>query len=283
MNDDASLDLEHLIPFLRDYVRTVRHELTERWKSWPLDLAKREMHEVIGALLARQVTLATQMADAPMTWNGHVAPMILRTMVENYIMLAYIFKSPLDRSRMFILHGLGQAKLIMEHRKAQLAADGKDPDDDPVVKATEAWLDSQRFTFLTEVNLGSWSGADVRKMAEEADCLDIYNYAYTPFSQATHSMWHHLSIYNLVTCPNPLHRYHKLPVDRRPQLDVYWMINAAKYADKSFWLFDKEVKSDAKPPSAYQALIQELERLHAGTGEDIEPIAQTDQPESKNT
>ncbi len=41
-----------------NYVGMVRAELSERWEKWQLDLANREMHEVIGALLARQVTLS---------------------------------------------------------------------------------------------------------------------------------------------------------------------------------------------------------------------------------
>jgi hypothetical protein len=38
------------------------------------------------------------------------------------------------------------------------------------------WLKSQRIPQLLEVNLGSWSGLTVRKMAEEAECLDFYNH-----------------------------------------------------------------------------------------------------------
>ena len=48
-------------------------------------------------------------------------------MVDAYITLAWIFDDPLERSRKFLLYGLGQAKLSNEHRKAQLQADGIDP------------------------------------------------------------------------------------------------------------------------------------------------------------
>src|ERR1044071_7099807 len=93
---------------INDYITLVKTELHERWEKWPLDLTKREVHEVVGALMARQVTLAVHLAEAPSIWNGHIAPLILRTMTDNYINLAWIFNDPLDRSRKFILHGLGQ-------------------------------------------------------------------------------------------------------------------------------------------------------------------------------
>lgn len=204
---------EKMEKIIGDYIDAVRSELAARWRQWRLDLTKPELHEVVGALIARQVTLATQLARSPGTWNPHTAPVLLRSMTDAYITLAWILKDPVERSRKFILYGLGQQKLVLEHRKAALTAEGKEPAQDPVVKATEAWLNAQRFDFLTEVNVGSCAEVSVRDMAEEADCLDLYRYAYTPFSAATHNMWHHISRLSLQVCENPLHRYHKMPFD----------------------------------------------------------------------
>ena len=78
-------------------------------------------------------------------------------------------------------------------------------------------------------------------MAEEADCLDFYNYVYTPFSACTHSMWHHIARYNLVQCVNPLHRFHAVPVaidDTPADLEMVYL--AGKYLQKTFAAFDKE-------------------------------------------
>ena len=99
-----------VVSLSENYVRMVRAELSERWEKWQLDLVNREMYEVIGALLARQVTLATQLASAPSIWNSHISPLIFRTMTETYITLAWIFIDPLDRAQKFILYGLGQRK-----------------------------------------------------------------------------------------------------------------------------------------------------------------------------
>lgn len=246
---------------INDYITLVKAELHERWEKWPLDLTKREVHEVVGALMARQVTLAVHLAEAPSIWNGHIAPLILRTMTDNHINLAWIFNDPLDRSRKFIFHGLGQEKLHIEHYKAKLSADGHDPKEDPDVKLREEWLNSQRYSFMTEVNIGSWSGIDTRKMAEEAGCIDLYNYAYAPFSAATHNMWHHVAKYNLVPCPDPLHRYHKIPVILDVGIDIDYVYRAAKYVEKAFNLFDEKTSVKVDVPSAFETLAHAIERL----------------------
>jgi hypothetical protein len=266
-DEDIWKELERIVAI---YIETVRHELHERWKLWPLDLSRGEIHEVVGALLARQVTLATQLAKAPSIWNGHIAPVILRTMTDAYINLAWILIDPTDRARKFILYGLGQEKLEIEHRKAQLEADGIDVASDALIKLKEDWLNSQQFAFLTEVSVGSWSGIDVRTMAEEAGCLDLYRYAYMPFSAATHNMWHHVGISNLVTCPNPLHRYHKIPIDPSLDIDPDYLYRAAKYVAKTFRLFDENTEVKYSGPSAFEQLVDAFEKFSASSNKGTE-------------
>lgn len=178
-------------------------------------------------------------------------------MNDTHITLAWILEDLPIRSQQYVEYGLGQAKLNMEHRKAQLIADGQNPDEDPIVKATERWIDSQQYTFLTKVTIGSWSGKSTREMASEADLLDLYNNAYTPFSSATHSMWNHIDRYNLLLCPNPLHQYHKIPFDPphvRPDPDYFY--RAAKYVDESLRLFDTKTGMTVNVVSAFETLSQ---------------------------
>jgi len=257
MSDQASE--EKIRTLIHEYVDEIRAELHERWKLWPLDLTKKEVHEVVGALLAREVSLATHLALAPVIWNGHIAPLILRSMVDGYISLAWIFVEPVDRSRKYILYGLGQEKLEIEHRKKLMEDEGRSPDDDPSISKREKWLNSQRFTFLTEVNVGSWSGADARTMAVEAECSSLYHYAYVPFSAATHNMWHHVSRYNLTKCPNPLHAYHRIPVSLSIPPDVDYVYRAAKYVDKAFKLFDDKTGVKIGLPSTLDIFVAGIE------------------------
>ncbi len=252
---------DQLLPILQKYVQEVDNELETRWDSWSIDLSQPEKHEVIGALLARMVTLATELAVSPQIWNEHIAPVLLRTMVDGYITLAWIFDDPVERSRRFLLFGLGQEKKSLEHRKEQLQRDGIDPQVDPIVKATEDWINRQRYVFLTEVNLGNWAGIDTRTMAREAGCIDLYDYVYSPFSAATHNMWHHIGRYNLKLCQNPLHGIHYAPADYQLSSDISYLVLAAKYTDKAFHLFNKKTGITPMSPTAFEILIDELNSI----------------------
>jgi hypothetical protein len=252
---------ERTSEIMHEYARAAESELTERWKNWKLDLTYREMYEVIGALLARQVTLATSLALSPENWNQHVAPLILRSMADNYITLAWIFCEPIERSRKFLYYGLGQEKLQIEHLKKQLAENNISEDDYPEVKYREDWIDRQKYRFLTEVNLGSWSGIDTRRMAEEANCVDFYNYSFQPFTSAVHNMWNHVAKWNLVYCPNPLHRYHGMPAVRRLHPSIDFVLEGASYLDKAFLLFDEKTSNPTKLPSTFDTLKQNLDQF----------------------
>jgi hypothetical protein len=261
MTEDPGLDAVHQL--IEAFTGRAREELEHRLKAWPLDLAKRDFHEVVGALLARQVTLASQLAACPPIWNGHIAPLILRAMADAYITLAWLLKDPLDRCKKFIHYGLGQEKLQLEHRRAEMETRQPHEGEREYCEAIEAWTNSQRATFLTDVNVGSWSGMSTRAMAEEAGCLDFYNYVYTPFSACSHSMWQHVARYNLKECRSPLHRFHGVPAVRDAPLDTDYLYLAAKYLQKTFAAFDGAVGITTEIQSAFDVLCQELDRLGA--------------------
>ena len=254
-------DFRQIEQLIMAFIKQARIELKERWEKWIIDLAKKEVHEVVGALLARQVTLARQLAESPRIWNYHTAPIFLRAMADVYISLVWILKEPLDRSRKFILYGLGQAKLELEHRKAQIGDREPTHEEKMMIEASEAWINSQRFTFLTEVNVGSWSGIKTRQMAEKADCIDFYNFVYNPFSACTHSMWHHVARYNLMQCANPLHQDHQVPEDFELSMDLSQFYLAAKYLQKTFSAFDDKFSIQVDAPSAFEHLCDGLDKL----------------------
>src|SRR5882672_11079198 len=123
MSDEPN-DPPRLAIILDVYVAGVRAELQARWDAWTIDLTKSHFYEVVGGLVARQVTLATQLATSPPIWNGHIAPLILRAMTDAYITLAWILEDPDTRTDLFIKFGLGQLKLWLEHFKASLVEKG---------------------------------------------------------------------------------------------------------------------------------------------------------------
>jgi hypothetical protein len=229
MSDDSQYAI--ITRIIEAFVDCSREELKQRWQHWHLDLIRGEVHEVIGALLARQVTLATQLAQSPAIWNGHIAPLILRAMADVYITLAWVIKEPDARARQFILYGLGQEKLQLEHRKTQLADREPTPEEQLMVEA------------------------------DQAGCLDFYNYVYTPFSACTHSVWHHIARYNLMQCSNPLHQYHRIPQALEQDVDPHYLYLAAKYIQKAFAMFDETTGFDFQGSSAFEQLCDALEQL----------------------
>lgn len=255
---DKRIEIERVV---NEYIERVRKELDERWNSWTIDISRSELYEVIGGLLGRQVTLATQLAKSPYIWNGHTAPLLLRAMVDNYISLAWIFQRPEERAKEFIMYGLGQEKLILEHLKATLHERGEDRDLEKFIESKELWLQSQRNPDMTEVNVGSWSGENVRKMAQEVGCIDFYRHSFLPFSSAVHNMWNHISKYNLQICKNPLHRYHSAPIDPDIFPDTSYFFLAAKYCEKTFQLFDEKTGVEISEKSAYEGLMYSLDGL----------------------
>jgi hypothetical protein len=224
--------------FMESYCEIVRLNLDERWKKIPLNLYDSEVYEVIGGLLARQATLSIQLAENPMIWNPHIAPLILRSMTDAHITLAWILTKEFEeRARQYILYGLGQEKKLIEHFKNE---SDNDEDIQSLIDFKEKWIESQRYPFLTEVNLGSWSGSNTRIMAQEADCESLYKFAYEPFSAVAHNMWQHISLFNLKQCTNPLHKYHKVPAIHDVPLSEDYVFQSSKYLSKSFESFDKK-------------------------------------------
>ena len=260
---EEALDPTSVLNITEAFVRDVHAEWTERAAKWKTDFAHLEVHEIVGALVARQAALAICLAEAPRVWNWDVAPSFLRPMTEVYLNLAWIVADPDARAHAFLLHGLGQAKLRVEHLKSAQgnASANRKELFSASVDELERWIDSQQYRFLTEVNLGSWSEMNLRKMAEEVNELPFYNYCYTLYSAGVHSMWHHIGIYNLRQCMNPLHRFHKVPAITAADADVHFLYLASKYLRMVFEVFDRFTKIPIESPSAYQTLTTRLSDL----------------------
>ena len=249
------------------YIDVVREGLEERWKSIATELYEHEPHEVIGSLLARQATLTIQLASAPQIWNGHIAPLILRCMTDTHITLAWILNDPINRAKRYILYGLGQEKLYIEHLKAGKAS-GEGSEVDQIIQVRENWLNSQRHDALTEVDVGAWSGMNTRDMAEEADCKSLYNYAYLPFSGVVHNMWQHVAIYNLKQCRNPLHKFHRVPTIAEAPFHPDFVYTSSKYVSRSFKAVDEKFALSCKAPYPVDWLFNELEKLSGTLGDE---------------
>lgn len=266
--ENASYTAAGLPEEIRTYLRYVREGLDERWQKLPKDAYDSETTEVVGALMARQVSIARRIARNPDVWDWHVGPILLRALVDTHITLTWILADPVLRSRRFVRFGLGQEKLQIEHLKA---AQADQPGDELalMIEAGESWVNSQRYMFLLEVDVGAWSGMSTREMAEEVGLQSLYNFAYVPWSSCTHSMWNHVGKFNLRYEGNPLHRYLRAPFDPdfEPQIDV--LINSAKYLELSFDAIDEHFALKCETPAPYAYWMQRFQE-NQRSGESVE-------------
>ncbi|GHF05157.1 hypothetical protein GCM10016455_28040 [Aliiroseovarius zhejiangensis] len=254
-----------------DYLRITRQQFLERRTALGFDLDNIEVSQVVGSLLARQTEIANDFIKSPGIWTPNIAPVLLRTMADIFITLSWILLDPNERAKMYIYDGVGRVKLEIAHRNEQLKQIENQEERDQqqnFTNALQSWVDSHIFDKLLEVNLGNWNGITSRKMAEEAGCLDFYNYVFQPFSAAVHSHWHHLSWQNSTYCENPAHNFHTVGtmMDREPE--IYWLELATRYLRKTFSKFDEHFPNDYQAPCGYEFLMTAItEEAQTSTSE----------------
>jgi hypothetical protein len=251
MSVDKSRDT--LEAFVSDYCENAEKAFESRWSQIKPAIYEKHTHEVIGALLARQVTLSIEMAQAPQIWTGDIAPLVLRCMTDAYITLAWILEDPADRSLKYVHYGLGQEKLYLEYLEEEIreSPDGSDvPQLRELIEIRRSWLNGQLADWATEVNVGSWSGISTYEMAKAIGRESIYRFAYVPWSGPAHNMWQHVGIYNVKQCLNPLHKFHFVPAIYKSRKDPDFMYRSAKYLTQTFEVFDRKmgITSDVPMP-----------------------------------
>ena len=246
--------------FITAFTHFAHDDFRARESAWELDLGKPQERQVILALLARQATLAVEIVSNPGIWNPNTAPLMLRAMADVHITLVWLIQNPGERVPLYVQDGLGSIKLEIAHRKEENEkGDIKAADQQKAyLEHLENWLESQQLEFLTDVNLGSWSGKNTRVMAQEAGCIDFYNYVFQPFSAAVHSYWSHVGRINVEYCQNPAHNFHFLPVVPSLEPDTHWCRMAGKYLAKTLSSFDEFVGKPELPMRSYSVIHDAL-------------------------
>lgn len=260
---------EQLHELIQAIETRIRQELRLRCEAYKPDFRAPEVFNVATALLARQATLAIELASAPQLWNGHSAPLFLRAMTDVHITLSWILLDATTRARQYVDYGLGQAVLAAEHKKKSLESAGGELKDriQEFIDAQESWINSQRWSFLVDVKVGAWSGKNTRQMAEEAGILDFYNHVYTPFSQCAHSTWYHVGRYNSGPSDSPLTRPIWTPGILESSTDFGDLDLAAKYLDKTFNTFDERALGRAPASTVRDWIDSEIQARFPPTSE----------------
>lgn len=260
--------------FIDSYESYLVESFRELWVSIEIETDKLEAYTVIGALLSRQVTLSLQLARSPSAWNGHSASLFLRAMTDLCITLGWILGDLEPRTKKYIMHGLGDEKLIMEQYEYEASQNPDSPNAELMKSMAEMrrqWINAQRRDFFVEVNLGHWAQLDYRTMAQEADLESLYKFAYKPFSQAAHNMWPHVSRYNCKPCENPLHQYHLIPelLDVPPDID--FLYRSCKYVHRAYEAIAKRFELTPSLPMPIDWWMSYSNKTDQGLEEDEGP------------
>ena len=227
-------EIKELVESYENYLVQSYYSL---WESIEIEPDKLEAYSVIGGLLSRQITLSIELARSPNTWNGHSAPLFLRAMTDLCIAIGWILGDIDERSKKYIMHGLGDEKLLMELYEQEIQSNPNSSNIEEMqqwVEMKSKWINSQRRDWAVEVNLGNWANLDYRSMATEASLESLYKFAYKPFSHVAHNMWPHVSRYNCKVCENPLHQYHLVPVLYDFELDADYLYRSCKYVHRVY-------------------------------------------------
>jgi hypothetical protein len=256
MSDNVT---ELVIAICDGYRRRIREELDERADLLAVYVEWKEFAPVLLGLLARQTTLAGQLASAPQLWNEHVAPMYLRGMIDVYITLAWIARDPGPRSARYKQEGVLQIRDFLAHWKVQLDSDGITYEDDPIINSLSEWL--TEFGQDVSPAIAAGKKLSIQEMAEEADCADLYNYTYGMFSSSVHSWWGHVSRFNLGKAEegNSL-----LALDPDSASDPAYLVIGAKYLDKAARLFDEAFLERTPQLTALGWMKDKLDRCFNG-------------------
>lgn len=248
---------------LDKYTNNIQNEITERWNSISMPCEGRELIEVVFGLLSRQLALTIYFLRSPYMWNRDSGFIILRTTAENIINLSWILKEDsLKRAQMFISYGLGQEKLFIEHIKEKVKTEKISDEAKEAVENLERNLSMEQYPILTDVNLGSWSGKPIIKIAEEADCIDFYHNAFTPFSHSSHGTWNHIIKHSLKYSSNPLHNLIKRPIFFDYEPDLYIVEVAMIHFNRAIKKYDEHFKYSSPNRNAYDIYNEDIEAIN---------------------
>lgn len=239
-----TVEIKQILKAGTDFQNKAITELDNLWKQSNIDYSKVKRVGIIGGLLSRNLQFACDITQNPLLWSAPIGPILLRCMAETEIRLKWLIKCGNEEDfKEYIEFGLGQEKLLIEHQK-RIAKDDR-PDRESILKQVEqreAWLNSQLYTVLIPVDIGSGTqGKDLRDLADQVDLLDLHRLVFSPLSSYVHGQWNAIARLNLLRCINPLHAEHFIPVLSEKIIYYSIAIEAMNFYNHTFRLASEEL------------------------------------------
>lgn len=163
-------------------------------------------HETAFALVFAAAALAYEVVElrSQTRFSGLA---VLRSVTECAINLSFLSaKNNADLWRKFRQYGSGQAHLISKKLKHSLA-------DTHCVDGAwiNAFLEEEQAKYFTDIELGDWSGTNIRSRSEQGGTKDLYDSYYDYSSSILHGDWLGAATMGTTWDLNPFHRLQRIP------------------------------------------------------------------------
>lgn len=213
LNNDT---VEHpeAVPVTRAAISKLLQNLKEHWQGTHSTTSVDARHDSIFGIALFALRLVDELLGIGVG-TGILGRLGLRTLLEAYVSIHYLLHKDEEALwKKWRAYGAGQAKLN---------ALRFDTDMEPPKFINIEWIEQIAGEDIWEeflnIELGSWSGLDLRKLSERSGCKDQYDAHYSWTSGYVHGTWGPVREASFSTCGNPLHRMHRYP-DLRPLPDT---------------------------------------------------------------
>lgn len=207
-NDEAVISKPNTI-VTRAAISDLFGSLEEHWQNTHSTTAIDARHDSVFGIAFFALRLVDELLGIGVG-TGILGRLGLRTLLEAYVSIHYLLhKDDNTLWKKWRAYGAGQAKLN---------ALRFDSDMEPPKFINIDWIEQIAGEDIWEeflnIELGSWSGLDLRKLSEKSGCKNHYDMHYSWTSGYVHATWGPVREASFTICGNPLHRMHRYPAQR---------------------------------------------------------------------
>lgn len=187
-------------------ISKLRQLLEQHWLETHSTTGIDAKHDGVFGVAFYALSIVTEIASSSVG-TGILTRLGLRTILEIHISLRYLtLKDDNQLWTKWRTYGAGQAKLNAL-KFDELVEPPKFINTDTLesIAGEDLWEE------FINIELGSWSGADLRKLSEQAGLKSSYDQYYSWSSTYSHGTWGAIREVCFNTCGNPLHRLHRYP------------------------------------------------------------------------
>ncbi|MBS9829317.1 DUF5677 domain-containing protein [Vibrio alginolyticus] len=189
-----------------DDIHKLRGELETHWEKTHSTTGVDAKHDGVFGTAFYALSILNEIVSVGVG-TGILARLGLRTILETHISLRYLIQKNDDQLwTKWRTYGAGQAKL-----NALKFDELVEPPKFINTETLESIAGEDLWEEFINIELGSWSGSDLRKLSDKAGLKSSYDQFYSWSSTYSHGTWGAIREVCFHTCGNPLHRLHRYP------------------------------------------------------------------------